>query len=160
MQACVHTSSHGSEFTCLASIVTCMRPLELGVLLWTLPYRTIAVQHENLTNEDLMELEAQRKDKCRQEEDEQTEEETHDAEEDKGNFFISGGTVSFGGLRTCLSNSAQRLQQPFRTKSSATASPMMSKKELLPRCHWIISPRGAIELNPARNQKPCCQHQA
>ena len=74
MQACVHTSSHGSEFTCLASIVTCMRPLELGALLWTLPYRTIAVQHESLTNEDLMELEAQRKDKCRQEEDEQTEE--------------------------------------------------------------------------------------
>ena len=34
----------------------------------------LAVQYEALTNEDLMELEAQRKDKCRQEEDEQTEE--------------------------------------------------------------------------------------
>ena len=74
MQACVHMSNHGSEFMCLVSIITCMHPLELGVLLCTLPYQTIAVQHESLTNEDLMELEAQRKDKCRQEEDEQTEE--------------------------------------------------------------------------------------
>ena len=34
----------------------------------------LAVQHEELTNEDLMELEAQRKDKERQEEEEVTEE--------------------------------------------------------------------------------------
>ena len=34
----------------------------------------LAVQHEELTNEDLIELEAQRKDKGRQEEEEVTEE--------------------------------------------------------------------------------------
>ena len=45
-----------------------MHPLQVVVLLCTLLYRTVAVQHEDLTNEDLMELKAQRKDKERQEE--------------------------------------------------------------------------------------------
>ena len=44
------------------------------MLLCTLLYSTVAVQHEELTNEDLMELEAQRKDKETQEEEEVTEE--------------------------------------------------------------------------------------
>ena len=34
------------------------------------------------------------------------------------------------------------------------------KKELLPRRHWIIFSRRQIELNPARNQNLCKQHQA
>ena len=45
-----------------------MHPLQLVVLLCTLPYSTVAVQHEKLTNGDLMELEGQRKDEERQEE--------------------------------------------------------------------------------------------
>ena len=45
-----------------------MHPLQVFVLLCTLLYGTVSVQHEELTNEDLMELEAQRKDKERQEE--------------------------------------------------------------------------------------------
>ena len=44
------------------------------VLLCTLLYGTAAVQHKELTNEDPMELEAQRKDEERQEEEEVTEE--------------------------------------------------------------------------------------
>ena len=45
-----------------------MQPLELGVLSCTLPYRPVAIQHESLTNEDLMEMEAWRKSEERQEE--------------------------------------------------------------------------------------------
>ena len=51
-----------------------MHPLQVVVLFCTLLSRTVAVQHEELTNEDLMELEAQRKDEERQEEEEVTEE--------------------------------------------------------------------------------------
>ena len=45
-----------------------MQPLQVVVLLCTLLYNIVAVQHEELTNEDLMELETQRKDEERQEE--------------------------------------------------------------------------------------------
>ena len=55
-------------------IVTCMHPLQVIVLLCTLLYSTVAVQHEELSIEDLIELEAKRKDKERQEEEEVTEE--------------------------------------------------------------------------------------
>ena len=51
-----------------------MHPLQVVVLLCTLLCSTLAVQHEELTNEDLMVLEAQRKDEERQEEEEVTEE--------------------------------------------------------------------------------------
>ena len=51
-----------------------MHPLQKVVLLCTLLYSTLVVKHEELTNEDLMELEAQRKDGERQEEEEVTEE--------------------------------------------------------------------------------------
>ena len=91
MRTCVHMSNHVSEFTCLAYIVTCMHPLQVVVLLCTLLYSTIsstvvqylyfkldlqeddfiqllAVQHEELTNEDLIELEAHRTDEERQKE--------------------------------------------------------------------------------------------
>ena len=37
---------------------------------------------------------------------------------------------------------------------------IMSKKELLPRHHWIVFSRGQIELNPARNRNLCRQRQA
>ena len=51
-----------------------MHPLQVIVLLCTLLYSTVAVQHEELSIEDLIELEAKRKDKERQEEEEVTEE--------------------------------------------------------------------------------------
>lgn len=77
-----------------------------------------------------MELEAQGKDKCRQEGDEQAEEQKRYAtqwRDDKGLSYFRG-TVSF---KIDLNvNRAQRLQQPFRTKSRATAPSMMRK--LLP----------------------------
>ena len=38
----------------------CMQPQSLVVLFCTLVYNTVAVQHEELINKDLMELEAQR----------------------------------------------------------------------------------------------------
>ena len=46
------------------------------------------VQHEALTNEDLMELEAQRKDEERQEEEVTEEPKIHDAGNGMGMFFI------------------------------------------------------------------------
>ena len=52
----------------------CVHSPHVVVLLCTLLYSTVAVQHEELTNEDLKELEAQRKDKYRQEEEEVTKE--------------------------------------------------------------------------------------
>ena len=52
----------------------CVHPLQVVVLLCTLLYSTVAVRQEELPNEDLMELEAQRKDEERQEEEEVTEE--------------------------------------------------------------------------------------
>ena len=53
---------------CPVYIVTCVHPLQVVVRLCTLLYSTVAVQHEELTNEDLVEMEAQRKAKERQEE--------------------------------------------------------------------------------------------
>ena len=64
-----------------------MHPLQVLVLLWVLLYIIFAVQHEELTNEDLMELDAQRKDEERQKEEEETEE-LRDAGNGKGIFFI------------------------------------------------------------------------
>ena len=51
-----------------------MHHLQGIVLLCILLYSTFAVQHKELTNEDLMELDAQRKDEERQREEEETEE--------------------------------------------------------------------------------------
>ena len=61
-----------------------------------LSFNEFIMQHKELTNEDLMELEAQRNDEERQEEEEVTEEpEIHDAGNGKGMFFICRGTVGF-----------------------------------------------------------------
>ena len=49
---------------CLVYIVMCL----YKCLCFCVHYCTVAVQHEQLTNEDLMVLEAQRKDEERQEE--------------------------------------------------------------------------------------------
>ena len=80
---CVCVSSHISQFMCLADIVTCMDSLQVAVLLCTVQSTVslsearsaqndftelLAVQHEELINEELMELEAQRKHEERQEE--------------------------------------------------------------------------------------------
>ena len=48
-------------------IVICMHPLQLVVSLGTLLCSTVTVQQEELNHEDLMELEAQRKDTEKQE---------------------------------------------------------------------------------------------
>ena len=38
MGTCVHMSSHVSLFTCLVFTVTCVHPLQVAVLLYTLQY--------------------------------------------------------------------------------------------------------------------------
>ena len=60
-------SIHISKFACLMHIVICMHPLQLVVSLGTLLCSTVTVQQEELNHEDLMELEAQRKDTEKQE---------------------------------------------------------------------------------------------
>ena len=51
-------------------------------------YFTVAVQHEELTNEDLMELEAQRKDEERQEEEDTEEPKSFSMQEMAMGFYL------------------------------------------------------------------------
>ena len=44
MGMCVHTSNHINEFTCLMYTVTCVHPLQVAALLWTLLYITVCGQ--------------------------------------------------------------------------------------------------------------------
>ena len=114
----------------------------VAVLLCTLLYRTVAAQHEELTNEDLMELEAQRKDEERQEEEEVTEEpKRFTTQEMARGFSLFEEALLVLRHRTQTYNSTRRLQQPFRMQSSATVSSMTRKKELLPRHRWIAFSR-------------------
>ena len=46
-----------------------------------------------------------------------------------------------------------------RMQTSAAMSSTLRKKDLLPRRHCIIFPKGWAELNPARNQNLCHQRQ-
>ena len=55
----------------------------------------LAVQHEELTNEELMELEAQRKDKKRQEEGVNEEPEIRDAKMQRGFYFFEKALLVF-----------------------------------------------------------------
>ena len=79
----------------------------------------LAVQYEALTNEDLMELEAQRKDEERQEEEEVTEEPKR-------------FTMQEMARGHSLFVEALFLQQLFREQSSATVSYMMKKESYYP----------------------------
>ena len=92
----------------------------------------LVLHHKELTN--LMELEAQRKDEERQEE--EVTEEIHDTGNGKGIFFSWGGTVSFWVTGPEF-RMVWRLQGLFRMQSSATVLCMMRKKELLLMHHWI-----------------------
>ena len=103
----------------------------------------LAVQHKELTNEDLMELEAQRKDEERQEEDEVTEKRKRFTMQEmaRGFSLFEEALLVFEAQDPNVERK-QRLQQPFRMQFSATLSSMMRKKELLPRHHWILFSRG------------------
>ena len=70
-------------------IVTCVHPLQVVVPLCALLSSTVAVQHEELTNEDLMKLEAQRKDEERQEEEVTEELKRFATQEVQGDFLYS-----------------------------------------------------------------------
>ena len=83
-----------------------------------------------------MELEAQRKDEERQEEEVTEELESHDAGNGKGVFFIWGGNVSFWDR-----------WPECRMVHEACSNPvlpghMMRKQELLHRHHWITFLKG------------------
>ena len=103
----------------------------------------LAVQHQEHTNEDLMELEAQRKDEERQEEEEVTEEPKR---------FMTQETARGFSLfkEALLVFEAQDLNVEQYTKAAAAVQntiqcyciSMMRKKELLPRHHWIVFSRG------------------
>ena len=85
-------------------------------------YSTLAVPHEELPNEDLMELEAQRKDKEAQ---------------GRSNWRIKeteGAVQCFHVIHG-------------RKRRATTQTPL------------VVSSRGHVELNPARNQNLCHQHQ-
>ena len=69
----MHLHVESCQSTCLVYVVTCVHPLQVAVLLCTL-LQYFSIQYEELTHENLMGLEAQRKDEERQKEEEETEE--------------------------------------------------------------------------------------
>ena len=92
---------------------------------------------------DLKELEAQRKDEERQEEEEVTEEpKRFMTQETARGFSLFEEALLVFEAQDLNVNSTRRLQQLFRVQSSASMSSMMRKKELLPRHHWIVFSRG------------------
>ena len=97
------------------------------------------MQHEELTNEDLMELEAQRKDEERQEEEEVTEEPKRFTTQKmaRGFSLLEEALLVFEAQDLNV-KWYTKVAEPFRMQSSATVSSMMRKKELLPRHHWIV----------------------
>ena len=97
----------------------------------------LAVQHEKLTNE-VLELEAQRKDRERQEEDVIEERQRFRTQEMAKGFSSSGEALLVFEAQDPNTKCTQRLQQPFRIQSSSTMLSMMRKKELLLKRHWII----------------------
>ena len=91
----------------------------------------LAVQYEVLTNEDLMELEAQRKDEERQEEEEVTEEPKRFMMQEMArgcSLFVEALLV----FEAQDLNTMRRWKQLFRMQSSAMVSPMTKKKSYRP----------------------------
>ena len=120
------------------------------------------MHHEKLTNEDLMELETQRKDEERQGEEEVTEEPKWFTMQD-----MARGLSLF--KRALLAFQAQDPNAKWYPKVVAAFQNEIqcyhviydeTKKQLLPKHHWIIFPRELVALNTARNQKLCHQYQA
>ena len=89
----------------------------------------LAVQHKKLTNEDLIELEAQRKDEERQEEEEVTEELTRFTREEtaRGFSLFEEALLAFEA-QDLNAEWYTVVVQPFRLQSSATMSSMRRKK--------------------------------
>ena len=150
-----HTLVHASDAHCQAPASSASGRARV----YCTQYSTVAAQHEALTNEDdgtggpekggrkkrKKELKNRRESQCRKW---------------QGGFLYLRKHCKVLKYRTWTQNGIWRLQQPFRTQSSATESSLTRNKELLPRHHWVIFSRGLIELNPAMNQNMCHQHQA
>ena len=121
----------------------------------------LAAQHEEVTNEHLMELETQRKDEERWEE-EETEEPKWFTMQD-----VARGLSLF--KRALLAFQAQAPNGEWYMKVVAAIQNAIqchhviydeTKKQPLSKHHWIIFARALIALNPARNPKLCHQCQA
>ena len=78
------------------------RTLSHTCILFCVIYCIIAVQHEELTNEDLMEFEAQRKDEERQEEEETEEPKSFMIQEMARGFYLFEEAVSFWDMHACV----------------------------------------------------------
>ena len=98
-----------------------------------------------------MELEVQREDEERQEE-----EVTEELKQVMGSLSKEALCVFENKNAEHYMKAAAAVQNEF----SAMASPMKRNKELPPRHHWIVFLRGSIELNPARNRNLSHQRQA
>ena len=106
-------------------------------------YGTVAVHHKELTGEDLIELEDQRKDKERQEEEEVTEEPKRlTVQERAGGFSLLEEALLAFQAQDPDVEWYMKTQQAFRMQSTATESSMGRKKKLLPRHHRIIFSSG------------------
>ena len=94
-------------------------------------------KQEELTNEDMMELGAHRKDKERQEEEVTEEPKRFMSRKWQENLPFLRRHCYFLRHRVQMQNDIQRLQQLFRMQFCATVSSVMKKEELLSRHHWI-----------------------
>ena len=101
------------------------------------------MQHEELTNADMMELEAWRKDEETQEEEEVTEEPKRFTTQEmaRGFSLFEEALLVFEAEHLNVGRYT-KVAATFRMQSSATVSSMMRKRELLPRHHWIVFSRG------------------
>ena len=86
------------------------------------------LEHKELTNEGLMELEAQRKDEERQQEEVTEDQRDSQCRKWQGGFLYLRKHCWFMKHRTQMWNSTQRMQQSFRMQSFLTMSPMTKKK--------------------------------
>lgn len=114
-----------------------------------------AGQHEVPANEDLMEPEAQRRDR-----DESKEKQPRNLRDEQ----TAGDCLRWRRHRLALRRRTQmwtapwRLRQPLSTQARAPASSLMRREELLPRQPWTVYSTGWVGSDPAGSQDPRPQH--
>ena len=127
-------------------------PLQVAVLECTVHSTVLSLRNMRRLLMKMMELEAQRKEEERRGRRNWRTEESHNAGNGKGMFFIWKGTVRCWGT----GSGTWSLHQPFRMQSRATMSSIKrkKKKELLPKLHWIMFSTWCKELTHLK--RPWC----
>ena len=104
-----------------------------------------------------MELEAQRKDEERKEEEVTEEPKRFMTQEMARGFSLFEEALLVFEAQDPNIEWYKKVAAPFQNAVQCYSVIYDKKKELLLRHHWIIFSRESIELNPARNQNLCHQ---